>query len=170
MKGGARRIKPQADRIRDNSRRRPYQRPQVQAEPVETLATPPGLTAAERAYWDYYMPLLASLRVLSSGDRDVLVNHCIGLAQVADIRQQQQSPEYRRLVVSVTVDGAGQERVKAMTNPLDVQLRAWLQLTRLSAAELGLSPASRSRAAVAGPVQETNELEDFIQTPLRRVK
>jgi phage terminase small subunit len=130
----------------------------VPLSPVGTLAPPAGLTPVELALWAYYVPLLASVRVLTDVDRDTLAHHCIGLAQVQEIRAAQQAPSYRRLQAK-------------RTHPLDAQLRAWLQLTRLSAAELGLSPVSRARVAPAGPVQEIDALEAFIKTaPLHRVK
>jgi P27 family predicted phage terminase small subunit len=125
---------------------------------VTTLAAPETLTGTERAYWDFYMPRLAAVRVLTDVDRHSLANHCIALAQVVEIREAQQSPTYRRLV-------------SGRTNPLDAQLRAWLQIARLSAAELGLSPVSRARVTPAGPdTQETDDLDAFIATPLRRVQ
>jgi phage terminase small subunit len=129
----------------------------VPLSPVSALEPPQSLTPVEREFWDYYMPKLAGVRVLTDVDRDMLAHHCIGLAQLREIRTAQQSPTYRRLVAK-------------RTNPLDAQLRAWLQLTRLSAAELGLSPVSRARVAPAGPAQEIDALEAFIKAPLRRVK
>jgi len=161
MKGGPRRNKPEALRARDNSRKRPRHRPAVALDAVTTMKVPQGLTNDEAAYWGYYEPILAGVKVLTAADRDMLRNHCIALAQVADIRTQQQQPDYRRVVLAGT---------KATTNPLDVQLRSWLQLARLSAAELGLSPVSRARVGSAEPNSEVDELEAFIRTPLRAVK
>jgi phage terminase small subunit len=157
MRGGPRRNKPEPLRTLHGSRKRPRHRPSVPLLPVGTLDPPAGLTPMELGLWAYYVPLLAGVRVLTDVDRDCLANHVIGLAQVREIRALQQAPSYRRLAAK-------------RTHPLDAQLRAWLQLTRLSAAELGLSPVSRARVASAGPAQEIDELEAFIKAPLRRVK
>jgi phage terminase small subunit len=161
MKGGARRNKPEALRTRDNSRKRPRHRPAVALEAVTALAVPSDLTPSEAAFWRYYEGVLAGVKVLTAADRDTLRNHCIALAQVADIRTEQGRPDYRRVI---------QSGAKVMTNPLDVQLRSWLQLARLSAAELGLTPVSRTRIAPVSNETEVDELEAFIQTPLRRIK
>ena len=170
VRGGPRTNKPAAVRELQGSRQRPNQRPAVPLVPVTTLKAPPGLTAAERTFWRYYTRRLTAVHVLTAVDRDVLADYCRARAEIADIRQQQQVPEYRRLMLSVTVDGNGIERVKAVTNPLDAQLRHWLQIARLAGAELGLSPVSRARVAPAGSQTEDDELETFIKAPLRRVK
>jgi len=117
------------------------------------------------------MPKLAALRVLTELDRDVLADYCRSRAEIADIRAAQAAPEYLRLMMSVTVDGAGNEHFKAQTNPLDAQLRNWLTIARLAGAELGLSPVSRARVSPASQPDEKDELESYIQAPqIRRVK
>jgi P27 family predicted phage terminase small subunit len=148
-------------RERDNSRKRPRHQPRIALDAVPTLAVPPDLTAAEASFWTYYAAILAAVKVLTMADRDTLSNHCIALAQVAEIRAEQGRPGYQRVI---------QSGVKTTTNPLDVQLRSWLLLARQSAAELGLTPVSRTRIAPVGTEKEIDELEAFIQTPLRRVK
>lgn len=157
MRGGARNNKPEALRKLHHSRPRPRHRPAVLLEAVTALEPPLGLTAAELTFWRHYVPLLVGVKVLTAVDRDTLASHCIGLAQVQEIRAQQQKPQYRRLVGK-------------RTHALDAQLRAWLTLTRLSASELGLSPVSRARVAPIGPQTEDDELETFIKTPLHRVR
>ena len=158
MKGGGKNQKPAALRKLHGSRTRPHHRRVVDALPVDALEPPPGLTDDELVFWRYYEPLLAAIKVLTAADRDTLAHHCIGLAQVQAIRTAQRTARYRRVLAN------------SRTNPLDAQLRHWLQLTRLSAAELGLSPVSRARVTAAGPTQEIDELEAFITTPIRRVK
>jgi len=158
MRGGARQNKPTAVRKLHGSRSRPRHRRIVDLSPVDGLVPPPGLTDDELVFWRHYEPLLASVKVLTAADRDTLAHHCIGLAQVQAIRTAQRTARYRRVLAN------------SRTNPLDAQLRHWLQLTRLSAAELGLSPVSRARVTAAGPTQEIDELEAFITTPIRRVK
>ena len=147
MKGGPRRTKSEAQRLQDGSRKRPHQHPQAQ---IQAACERPKLSAPQRRYWDYYAPLLEQARMLSAGDREALRLYCIALAQVDDIEQQQAATEYRRVMLTVTVDGAGNEKIKAETNPLDAQLRMWIEIARHHAAELGLSPASRTRVAPVG--------------------
>jgi len=173
MRGGNRSAKPAAIRAIQGSRKRPNQRPEVPAAPVSTLAPPPGLSPAERTVWKYYEPQLVAVKVLTALDRDCLADFCRARSEIAAIRKAQQDSAYMRLMVTVTIDGAGNEHFKAQTNPLDVQLRNWLTLARLAGAELGLSPVSRARVAPAGQTEEKDELESYIaaQAPaLRRVK
>ena len=129
------------------------------------MATPRELSVAERRFWKYYMPKLTKVQVLTEVDRDSLADFCRARAEIADIREQQRAPEYRRVILATTAAGG-----RAFSNPLDAQLRHWMQLARLAAAELGLSPVSRTRVAPAGDGTEQDDLEDFITAPIRRVK
>jgi P27 family predicted phage terminase small subunit len=170
VRGGPRRNKPAALRDVQGSRKRPNQRPAVALEAVTVLEAPPGLTEAELAFWSYYTPLLTAVRVLTAADRDVLADYCRARAEIADIRQQQAAP-YRRVILTAIRDDQGHPvGVRAATHPLDAQLRMWLQVARLAGAELGLSPASRARVAPVGAHTEDDELEAFVNAPLRRVK
>lgn len=157
MKGGPRRNKPAALRSLHGSKRRPHHRPAVDIKPASTMSMPPGLTRSERQFFRYYLRELVAVRVLTRLDRDALVNFARALAQIAEIRQAQQAPEYGRLT----------ETGRA----LDAQLRHWMQIARLSGSELGLSPVARARVTPAGgTVDKEDELETFIKTPLHRVK
>jgi len=134
---------------------------------VSAPDVPSHLTAGERELWNYYAPLLEASKVLTAQDRETLAQFCEARAQVVEIKAQQASPEYRRMLVSTMVDGAGNERVRVETNPLDVQRRAWTDKTRLCASELGLSPMSRARvSAVGGDDVEVDPIEAL----MRRVK
>jgi len=149
MRGGPRNNKPAALRALHRSKTRPRHRQVVEGLPVGDLEPPAGLTSVEAGLWAYYMPRLAALKILTDLDRQALTHFCICAAQVQQIRTAQQRPRAPK--------------------GLDSSLRQWLTVTRLAGAELGLSPLSRARVAPAGR-QETDDLESFIQAPLRQVK
>ena len=118
-----------------------------------------------------YGALLEAIKVLSRQDRDTLAQFCEARAQVQDIKRLQADPDYRRVVVSIIVDSAGNEKVKGETHPLDAQRRQWTQIARLCASELGLSPTSRARAQVAGQDDsEADRMAEFTEPGIRRVK
>jgi P27 family predicted phage terminase small subunit len=157
MKGGARHNKPAAIRALHGSKTRPRHAHVPEAPPVAELPPPPGLTPLERQHWEYYAPKLAAIRVLSALDLDALQAFCVAAAQMKEIRAQQQTPGYRRVI-------------KNRTHALDAQLRSWLPLLRMAASELGLSPMSRARVAPAAPKEEADALDDFITAPIHAVK
>jgi P27 family predicted phage terminase small subunit len=125
---------------------------------------PRHLTVRERELWDYYAPLLGASRVMTAQDRETLVQFCESRAQVMEIKQLQADPAYRRVLISTLVDGAGNEKPKIETNPLDAQRRAWTDKARLCAAELGLSPMSRARVSTVGPDErDADPLESLLK-------
>ena len=85
---------------------------------------PQNLSPAELAYWNYYAPLLTASRVLTAADRDALRMNVLALAMVDDI-------------------------VAGKAPGWCTELRHWLTIARLCAADLGLTPASRGRIATA---------------------
>ena len=161
MRGGARTTKTDRQRQLDGSRKRPWQTPDPTFR-EGAPETPVHLTDDETAYWNYYAPMLAETRVLTLADRDALRLYCEALGQLDDLKQQQADPAYRRVLISTVIDGAGNEKVKADTNPLDAQRRQWHQIARLCAAELGLSPTSRARVSTGGD-QAGSAVEEFRQ-------
>ena len=128
-------------------------------EPVSTVRTPPGLTTVERRIYRRYARELVAARVITALDLDALANFARALAQVLDIRWEQQE--------------RGHSRVTATGRALDAQLRHWMQVLRLAGAELGLSPMSRARVAPAGGgPHEEDEFDAYISKApiIRRVK
>lgn len=167
MRGGTRNKLPAAIRTLKGARTREHHRHEPTGLAVaEGLVPPRHLTADERELWDYYAPILSRVRVMTEADVDALIQFVEARGQVQEIKRQQMNPEYTRVLITVTVDGAGNERVRAETNPLDVQRRAWTDKARLCGAELGLSPMSRARVSAVEPVAEPDEVEKI----LRRVK
>jgi P27 family predicted phage terminase small subunit len=163
---GVRGQRPKAKALRalQGSRERPWHR----SEPAFTVgAEPPvSLTPAELAYWSYYAPRLTRTGVLTEADRETLRLYCEALAQIDDIKTQQAQLDHKRLLISTWADKAGRTISKIQSNPLDGQRRAWTQLARFYAQELGLSPSARARVATVGSAGAEDPLERF----LRRVK
>jgi len=122
---------------------------------------PPHLTALEREQWMYYAPLLEPNGRLTLEGRDTLAKYCTALAQVALIKAEMEAvgkdgqPTYRVVLLSVTVDAAGNEHVTAKTNPLNVALRQWLETARKYESDLILNPAAAIR--VPGPIPVDDE-------------
>lgn len=143
--GVGRRPKTETARQLDGSRNRPHhhKQPDVAGE-----CQPPKMTKAQRAYWDYYQPIMEAARMLTPADRQALRLYCVSLVQIDEILALQAGKEYARAVLSVTVDGAGNEKPKIETHPYDTQLRQWMEIARHHQAELGLSPTSRARVSV----------------------
>lgn len=136
-----------------------------------TVEPPASITAPERALWDYYAPLQAARGLLTHESRDVLAKYCMAVATVDRLRAQQAEPEYRDVMVSVTVDGAGNEHVKAVPNPIITLLRQWIAVCHTLENDLGLNPATAMRMprADGGEASEAAP-EDFFGEPLRAVK
>lgn len=162
MRGIGRRPQPETLRALRGGRTRAHHRPQPTVA-VSVPTRPTHLSLTEATIWDYYAPLLEAARVLTDHDREALVQFCEARAQIEEIKRLQADPDYRRVAISVTIDGAGNERVKAESNPLDAQRRAWTQIARMCAAELGLSPMSRARVSPVGASGEPDEAEAFLQ-------
>jgi phage terminase small subunit len=108
--------------------------------PVEeaTVTPPPGLTKAERAYWTYFAPLLASARALTPADRDTLADYCRACVAVAD-RNRRLARAFRQRRFD-----------KQIVRLLDAQVRGWIEKKTRLAVELGLTAVSRTRLAWTG--------------------
>ena len=143
---------------------------------VVAVSAPPHLTPVEREQWAYYAPLLEPRGVLTLEGRDTLAKYCTALAEVARIKSEMAAlgpdgqPTYRVVLLSVTIDGAGNEHVTAKTNPLNVALRQWLETARHYEADLLLNPAAAIRVPVPTPAEETSEkavVHDFYREQQR---
>lgn len=154
LRGGDRRSKSAAQRQVDGSRTRPRHDKRKEfalvALPLEDYHEPPealGLSDDEIKIWRTFAPDLAG--AFTHADLQTFANFCIAIGQVRDIRTQQGNDDYTRTVVD--------ENGTIRAHPLDAQLRQWLQTARLTAAELGLSPASRTRISAAAGDDEPDE-------------
>lgn len=118
----------------------------VDNDAVKTAPAPPAwLSAKAKAEWRRVMPILVDREILTDADLGSLENYCLAQARVRDA-----------------------ERMLARTTDPD----AWLKLLRAQdkamatarqlAAELGLTPVSRSRPGI----REEEEGDDDADNPL----
>lgn len=138
-------VRPASARQQDGSRIRDRHRTKGKAGTTGDVLPPAHLTEAERAEWAHYAPLLAAAGRLTQEARGVLANYCTAQATVARLKAQQAAPEYRDVIVNVTVDGAGNEHVKAAPNPLLLRLEKWLTICHTFENDLGFNPATAVR-------------------------
>lgn len=98
---------------------------------LRSIAAPKWLSAKARKEWDRVMPILTERRILTDADLGVLENYCICIGRVRDTEasiQTEADPEMMLKLIRV--------QDKAMAS------------ARQMAAELGLTPVSRSRPAI----------------------
>lgn len=101
------------------------------------VAAPDWLDAAARAEWDRVMPELVQRKILTPADLGTLENYCLAIGQV---RACQKLISERGLVLS---NAKGTRKHPAV----QIQAGAMTQARQL-AAELGLTPVSRSRPSI----------------------
>ncbi len=110
----------------------------VDPEAVTDLAAPDWLSEYARSEWNRVMPILTERRILTSGDLGSLENYCIAIGTVREMEAHLQQHGH----IQTDLEG----RMKR--NPaVGIQAEATTR-ARLLAAELGLTPVSRSRPAI----------------------
>jgi phage terminase small subunit len=115
--------------------------PDLTAPGDSVMAPPADLTTAERAYWAYFAPLLASARALAPADRDTLADYCRACAAVVDRNRRLAWAFRQRPIEPSTV------------RMLDAQVRGWIEKKTRLAMELGLTAVARSRIKWTGHAQ-----------------
>jgi phage terminase small subunit len=115
--------------------------PLDQRPPIAVVEPPGDLTAAERAYWAYFAPLLASARALTPADRDTLADYCRACGAVVD-RSRRLARAFRKRPVEPST-----------VRMLDAQIRGWIDKKTRLAIELGLTAVSRTRIKWTGHTQ-----------------
>lgn len=105
----------------------------------EFFPAPEWLSDDARKEWDRVLPVLLERRILTDADLGSLENYCAAIGQV---REAQREINKRGILIS---NPRGTKKNPAVTVQSDAMTRA-----RLLAAELGLTPVSRSRPAVRG--------------------
>ena len=113
-------------------------------EAITDLAPPPWLSADAAAEWARVMPILAERRILTVADLGSLENYCIAIGTVREMERQLQADGH------VIQTEQGLKRHPAVGIQSDAMTRS-----RLLAAEIGLTPVSRSR-----PTIRDDEAED----------
>lgn len=150
-RSGRPKLSPEEHRLRGTYRsdRHGAVRPMIEEalEPAPAIEVPPAvapprdLTRAERTYWAYYAPLLASARTLVPSDRDTLADYCRACVAVTD-RQRRLGRAFRKRVID-----------KQTVRMLDAQVRGWIDKKTRLAIELGLTAISRKRIGWTGHYQ-----------------
>ncbi|MGR3478029.1 MAG: phage terminase small subunit P27 family [Sulfitobacter sp.] len=108
------------------------------ANAVTSLTAPEWLTEFARREWDRVMPILTERRILTDADIGGLENYCIAIGTVREMEVHLQEHGH----VLQDIEG------KMKRNPaVGIQSDAMTR-SRLLAAELGLTPVSRSRPAI----------------------
>lgn len=113
-------------------------------------AVPSWLSTDAKKEWKRVLPILVGRRILTKGDLGSLENYCTAMGQVREMERHLQDHGH-----VVDVEGV-MKRNPAVGIQADAMTRA-----RLLAAELGLTPVSRSRPAIRedGDDDEFNPLD-----------
>lgn len=101
------------------------------AEAIDNLPPPGWLSEEARGEWGRVMPILGDRRILTVADLGILENYCICIGRVRDTEK----------AIQIEADA------EIMLKLIRVQDKA-MASARQHAAELGLTPVSRSRPAM----------------------
>jgi P27 family predicted phage terminase small subunit len=118
------------------------------ADPITKVpAAPPGMSAEAKAEWRRVLPVLVERRVLSAADLAACERYCEATGDIAIAR------------AAIAADGAYvlNRLGELKRHPAFATLRESTAEARRWAAELGLTPASRSR--VAGDVGDDDDMD-----------
>lgn len=116
--------------------RKPQMQPDQNALP-DVTGSPAWLSKDAKAEWVRVMPILIERRILTGADLASFENYCVAIGQVRECERLIRRASY---VVETSRGPRAHPAVKIQS---DAMTRA-----RLLAAELGLTPVSRSRPAV----------------------
>ena len=109
-------------------------------------SAPSWLSADAKAEWRRVLPILVERKILTTADLGSLENYCVAIGQVREMERHLQEHGHVFEAFKVTEAGTvslGMKRNPAVGIQSDAMTRA-----RLLAAELGLTPVSRSRPSV----------------------
>lgn len=107
------------------------------ADPVVGIPVPRWLSKDAKTEWARVMPILTARRILTVADLGSLENYCIAIGQVREMERELQKHGH---IIEIN---EAPKRNPAVGIQADAMTRA-----RLLAAELGLTPVSRSRPAM----------------------
>ena len=115
-------------------------KPQLATDP-DAVATAPNapawLSKDAKAEWRRVMPLLVQRRILTQADMASVENYCIAIGQVREMQR------------TITVEGHVIQTARGLRAHPAVRIQAdAMTRARLLAAELGLTPVSRSRPSI----------------------
>ncbi|RXV64860.1 phage terminase small subunit P27 family [Roseovarius sp. A46] len=117
----------------------------------EVSSAPDWMTAQAKAEWHRIMPLLVERRILTEADMGSVENYCMAIstAREADSVLQERGHVYEDLHGNLR------------RNPASLVLKDAMQTARQLAAELGLTPVSRSRPSIR---EDDDPEDDLLQT------
>jgi P27 family predicted phage terminase small subunit len=101
-------------------------------------AAPTWLSKDAKAEWKRVMPILVERKILTVADLASFENYCVAIGTVREMERTLQIAGY-----TYETEGGSIKRHPAVAIQSDAMTRA-----RLLAAELGLTPVSRSRPAI----------------------
>ncbi len=115
---------------------------------VRTVPRPPAwLSKDAAAEWKRVLPLLVERRILTTADLGSLENYCAAIGQVREAERHIQQHGIVFEAFKETADGSTVSLGMKRNPAVGVQTSA-MTLARLLAAELGLTPVSRSRPSI----------------------
>lgn len=124
------------------------------ADPVLNAPVAPGwLPAGARDEWNRVAPVLAERRILTEGDLGSLENYCLAIGQVKECQ-----------ATLAALDSAffvGENGVPR-PHPAIRVMHAAMTLSRQLAAEMGLTPVSRSRPAISDDSDDNGGFGDLV--------
>lgn len=110
-------------------------------------AAPGWLSADAKREWRRVMPILVKRRILTTADLGSLENYCVCIGTIREMERNLQAQGHILETFKENSEGdlvsLGAKRNPAVAVQADAMTRA-----RLLAAELGLTPVSRSRPAI----------------------
>lgn len=112
-------------------------------------SAPKWLSKDAKAEWRRVTPLLIERKILTDADLGSLENYCVAIGSVREMERLLQAEGYTYLA-----DNGLRKRNPASAIQADAMTRA-----RLLAAELGLTPVSRSRPAI----RDDDDGDDLIE-------
>lgn len=124
-------------------------KPALQPDPdaLDDIKPPGWLSSFAKAEWDRVLPELSERRILTAADLGSLENYCIATGRVRELEYLLRTDFKEKKAIDPKIF---RMQDKAMTT------------ARQLAAELGLTPVSRSRPAV----RDTDPFDDDDENPL----
>lgn len=131
-------------------------KPSLKPDPKPLAGAPKAprwLPASARSEWDRVTPILTERKILTEADLGCLESYCLAIAQVRDcqaILTQLDSPFFEGS------NGAPRP------HPALRVMHTAMTLARQLAAELGLTPVSRSRPAISDEGEDNGGFGDLV--------
>lgn len=145
--------------LQGNPGKRPLNENELNIEP-SVPECPKHLDKDAKKEWKRVIKILEPLNMLTRIDYAMLGAYCQLYSDWVKVEKEKQQPEFKPLMLKVTVDGAGNEHVTATENPLLKSQRAILKEIRVFCSLFGMSPSDRARLQVPTS-KPKNPFEEF---------